>query len=126
LSACTEEQGADNEPTVAKLYGEELHRIKLFEAADSETKKTDLPVAQATEKQHFNLYVDVEDEAEVGSGPVLPVMDTENAAPVCLDLLMGKQRNWLRNDDEIDDVIAASSKALPKLSYTKPSLVSLQ
>lgn len=133
LSACTEEQGADNEPTVAKLYGDELHKIKMFEAAHSETKKTDLPLAQDTEKQHFNLYVDsniaaapfnlhvdVEDKEEVVSGQVPPMMDT-----ICHDLLMGKQSNWMRNDDKIDGVITAS-EALPKLSHTNPSLVSLQ
>lgn len=134
MSARTEEQGPDNEPTVAKLYGEELHKIKVFEAANSETEKTDLPVAHDTEKQHFNVYmdsniaaapfslhVDVEDKEEVVSGHVPPVMDT-----ICLDLLMGKQSNWMRNDDKIDGVITASSEALPKLSHTNPSLVSLQ
>jgi hypothetical protein len=106
----------------------------VFEAVESETKKTDLPVAQDTEKQHFNLYVDsnipaapfnlhvgVEDEEKVTSGQVPPVMGT-----LCLDPLMGKHSNWMRNDDEVDGVIAASSKAFPKLSHTKPSLVSLQ
>lgn len=120
LSACTDEQGADNEPTVAKLYGEELHKIKVFEAADAETKKTDLPVARDTEKQQFNLYVDVENKEEV-SGQVPPVMGT-----ICADRLTGKQSNWMRNDDKIDGVITASSEALPKLSHTNPSLVSLQ
>jgi hypothetical protein len=38
---------------------------------------------------------------------------------------MGKQSNWMRNDDKIDGVITAS-EALPKLSHTNPSLVSLQ
>lgn len=134
LSACTDEQGADNEPTVAKLYGEELHKIKVFEAADTETKKTDLPVARDTEKQQFNLYVDsnipaapfnlhvdVENKEEIVSGQVPPVMGT-----VCLDRLTGKQSNWMRNDDKIDGVITASSEALPKVSHTNPSLVSLQ
>ncbi|PNF15654.1 hypothetical protein B7P43_G15592 [Cryptotermes secundus] len=128
---CTDEQGADNEPTVAKLYGEELHKIKVFEAADTETKKTDLPVARDTEKQQLNLYVDsnipaapfslhvdAENKEEVVSGQVPPVMGT-----VCLDRLMGKQSNWMRNDDKIDSVITALSEALPKLSHTNPSLV---
>jgi hypothetical protein len=139
LSAYTEEQGADSESTVAKLYGEELHKIKVFEAAESGAKKRDLPIADATEKQHFNLnvdfdiaaapfniYVDAEDEESVGSGRGPPEMETENVAPECLDLLMGKQSNWMKNVDEIDGVIAASSKLLPMLSHTKPSLVSLQ
>jgi hypothetical protein len=65
--------------------------------------------------------VGVEDEEKVASGQVPPVMNT-----VCLDPLMGKQSNWMRNDDEVHGIIAASSKAFPKLSHTKPSLVSLQ
>jgi hypothetical protein len=136
LSACTEEQVTDKEPTIARLYGEELHKIKVFEAVDSETKKTKLPVSDTTEKQHFNsnlasnipaaaafnFFVDAEDEERHGSRQVPTGVKPVNVAPDCLDLLMRKQSNWMINDD----VIAASSKVLPKLSDTKPSLVSLQ
>jgi hypothetical protein len=139
LSVCREEQVADNEPTVARLYGEELRKIKVFELADSETKKTHLPAPHTTEQRHFNLNLDsnvpaaasnfcveAEDEERVGSVQVPTEVEPVNAAPDCLDILMGKQSSQMGNDDEIDGVIAASSKMLPKLSHTECSLVSLQ
>jgi hypothetical protein len=139
LSACREEQVADNEPTVARLYGEELHKIKAFEVADSGTKKTHLPASHTTEKLHFNLnvdsnipgaafniYVNAEDEGRVESVQVATEVEPVNAAPDCPDTSMRKQSSRMGNDDDIGGVIAASSKVLPKLSHTKHSLVSLQ
>jgi hypothetical protein len=137
LAACTEEYETDSEPTVAKLYGEEMHKIKIFEAVGSETNNTNLPVAQATDKQHFNpyvdanipsaafsLYVNVGGEEGVGFGATPPVLDAEYAAPACPELL-GKQSKWIRSGDEIDGIAAALS-SVSKPSHMRPSPVSLQ
>jgi hypothetical protein len=137
FSACAEEHEADSEPTVAKLYGEELHKIKMFEALDIKTQKTNLQVVQATEKQHLNSYmgsnilaaslcVGDESEEEAGAGAVIPMMDAENAGVACPKLLVGKQSNWIKNYCENDGTTAASSNVLPKPSHMKPSPVSIQ
>jgi hypothetical protein len=128
----------DNEPTVAKLYGDELHNIKIFEAVENNIKETNLQVAQATGQQHFNsyvdanipaaasgLYVDVGREEDFGIGAMSPVLDAENAASACPELL-GMQSNWVRNDDENDGIIGASSTASLKPTHMRSSPVSLQ
>jgi hypothetical protein len=107
---------ADREPTVAKLYGEELHKIKLFEAVGSKINNTDLPVVRGTARQHFSSSVDVGGEEGVGSGAILCVLDAENAASVCPERL-GKQSNCIRNDDENDSIAAALSNVLLKPSH---------
>lgn len=137
-AACTEECETDSEPTVAKLYGEQLHNIKIFEAAGNKINNTNLPVAQATDKQHFELYANANIPAaafslfvgaggaeDAGFGTKSHVLDAENAAPECPKLL-GNQSNWIRNGDENGGITAASSNVLSKMSHMKPLPVSLQ
>jgi hypothetical protein len=117
FGAHTGRLGTNGELTAAKLYGEELHRIEVFEAVESEKRNTSLSLVQAPEKQNFNLCVDVEDEEDDGFGAV-PHGDTENMAP---EVLLGK----IRRVDEMVGKTAASSEVLPK-SDTEPPHVSLQ
>jgi hypothetical protein len=82
--ACVGKHGTKGEPTVAKLYGEEMHKIKVFEAVEHRKRNTNLPLAQAPEKQNFNLYVDLDEEDRFGT--VSHVVDTEDVAPEFPDI----------------------------------------
>jgi len=105
--------GTKGEPTAAKLYGEEMQEIRVIEAVECEKRNTSLPLVQATEKQNFNLCVEVKDEEGDGLVAVLHG-DTENVAPELF--LFEKLRR-------VDEVVA--SEVLPKLSDSEPPYVSL-
>jgi len=108
--------GVEGDLTAAKLYGEEMREVKVIEAVECEKRNTNLPLVQATEKQNFNLCVDVKDE-EDGFGAV-PHGNTENIAP---ELFLFEK---LRRVDEVV-VKTAASEVLPKLSDSEPPHVSL-
>jgi len=109
--------GTKGDLTAAKLYGEEMQEIRVTEAVECEKRNTSLPLVQATEKQNFNLCLDVKDEEDDGFGAV-PHGDTENIAP---ELFLFEK---LRRVDEVV-VKTAASEVLPKLSDSEPPHVSL-
>jgi len=109
--------GSKGDLTAAKLYGEEMQEIRVIEALEFEKRNTSLPLVQVTEKQSFNLCVDVKDEEDDGFG-VVPHGDTENIAP---ELFLFEK---LRRVDEVI-VKTVASDMLPKLSDSEPPHVSL-
>lgn len=109
--------GTEGDLTAAKLYGEEMHEIKVIEAVECEKRNTSLPLVQAIEKQNFNLCMDVEDKEDDGFGAV-PHGETENIAP---------EHFFFETLRGIDEVVVKTdvSEVLPKLSDIEPPHVSL-